>query len=84
MMIVMYIWIRGTWPRVRVDQLMGFAWKFLLPMAVVNIVAVGIWYFAPSKPVGWVVAAAWLGVWFVVLAKVNAGQTLEKREYRYV
>jgi NADH-quinone oxidoreductase subunit H len=84
MMIVFYIWIRGTWPRVRVDQLMGFAWKFLLPMAVVNIIAVGIWHFAPSKPVGWVVTAAWLLVWFVLLAKINAGKALEKREYRYV
>ena len=83
-MIVVYIWIRGTWPRVRVDQLMGFAWKFLLPMAVLNIIAVGIWHFTPSKPVAWVVTAAWLAVWFIGLAKLNAGQTLEKREYRYV
>jgi NADH-quinone oxidoreductase subunit H len=31
------IWIRATMPRLRVDQLMGFAWKALFPMAVVNL-----------------------------------------------
>jgi NADH-quinone oxidoreductase subunit H len=31
------IWVRGTLPRLRIDQLMAFAWKFLLPLAFVNI-----------------------------------------------
>jgi NADH-quinone oxidoreductase subunit H len=37
------IWLRGAFPRLRVDQLMGFAWKFLLPMALVNIFSIAIW-----------------------------------------
>ena len=36
--IFLYIWIRGTLPRFRYDQLMAFGWKFLLPLAIANII----------------------------------------------
>jgi NADH-quinone oxidoreductase subunit H len=31
------VWVRCTLPRLRIDQVMGFAWKFLLPIALINI-----------------------------------------------
>jgi NADH-quinone oxidoreductase subunit H len=34
----LYIWVRGTLPRFRYDQLMSFGWKFLLPLAIANLV----------------------------------------------
>jgi NADH-quinone oxidoreductase subunit H len=36
-----YIWIRGTLPRFRYDQLMSFAWKFLFPVAMLNLLVTG-------------------------------------------
>src|SRR6266853_1133824 len=38
----LYIWVRGTLPRFRYDQLMDFGWKFLLPLAIANLVATAI------------------------------------------
>ncbi|HZD32671.1 MAG TPA: NADH-quinone oxidoreductase subunit NuoH [Candidatus Angelobacter sp.] len=35
--IFIYIWVRGTLPRFRYDQLMAFGWKFLFPLAIANI-----------------------------------------------
>jgi NADH-quinone oxidoreductase subunit H len=39
----LYIWVRGTLPRFRYDQLMGFGWKFLVPVAIANIVVTSLW-----------------------------------------
>lgn len=37
------VWLRGALPRLRVDQLMAFAWKFLLPLTLINILSVALW-----------------------------------------
>jgi NADH-quinone oxidoreductase subunit H len=38
----LYIWVRGTLPRFRYDQLMAFSWKFLLPLAIANLIITGL------------------------------------------
>ena len=42
LVILLIFWIRGTYPRLRIDQLMAFGWKVLVPLSFVNIVVTGI------------------------------------------
>ncbi len=39
----LYVWVRGTLPRFRYDQLMNFGWCYLMPLAILNIVATSLW-----------------------------------------
>jgi NADH-quinone oxidoreductase subunit H len=39
---IMLIWLRGTLPRFRIDQLMAFAWKMLLPLGLLNIAIIAV------------------------------------------
>jgi NADH-quinone oxidoreductase subunit H len=39
----LYVWVRGTLPRFRYDQLMNFGWRVLLPLAMLNIVGTSLW-----------------------------------------
>ena len=37
-----FIWVRATFPRLRIDQLLAFAWKFLLPASLINLLAISL------------------------------------------
>jgi NADH-quinone oxidoreductase subunit H len=79
-----FIWIRGTLPRLRMDQLMNFAWKFMLPMTLVVILSAGIWRFMPPGVVRWVVCAVPIVLLYVLLGRaLMGGRKLEKRTYRF-
>jgi NADH-quinone oxidoreductase subunit H len=38
--IFLFVWIRSTYPRLRLDQIMTVCWKFLMPLSIINLVAV--------------------------------------------
>jgi NADH-quinone oxidoreductase subunit H len=41
-MLFLYVWIRASLPRVRFDKLMNFSWKFMFPLAVLNLVVTAV------------------------------------------
>tara|TARA_B100001013_G_scaffold340406_1_gene263572 strand:- start:74 stop:1225 length:1152 start_codon:yes stop_codon:yes gene_type:complete len=71
-------WIRGTYPRLRIDQLMSFGWKILVPLSFINIVITGIVLFY-SWPL-WtltVLSLVLLGGTFYLIVK-NPGTNIER------
>ncbi|MCH8868744.1 MAG: NADH-quinone oxidoreductase subunit NuoH [Chloroflexi bacterium] len=76
--IIGFFWIRGTYPRLRIDQLMSFGWKMLVPLSFINIVitAVVLFYGLPL----WTLTAmslVVLGGTFYIIVK-NPGTKLER------
>jgi NADH-quinone oxidoreductase subunit H len=79
-----FIWVRGTLPRLRMDQLMNFAWKFMLPMALFNILVAGLWHFIPSGWERWLICSVLVAGAYVALARTLFQQRhWAKRTYRY-
>jgi hypothetical protein len=50
--------MRGTLPRLRQDQLMNFAWKFVLPLCLLNLMVAALWRFLGDGWLRWVVCSA--------------------------
>ena len=76
--ILVIFWIRGTYPRLRIDQLMAFGWKLLVPLSFVNIVVTGIVLFY-----GWplwtltLISLVLLGATFYAISRY-AGTKMER------
>jgi NADH-quinone oxidoreductase subunit H len=56
--IFVMFWVRATLPRMRVDRLMNFAWKYLVPLSIINILIAGVWYEMVIRP-GYLTFANW-------------------------
>ncbi len=83
-LIVLFIWTRGTLPRLRVDQLMNFAWKFMLPLALINLLTAAMWHFMPAGLPRWLVCGALVVGPYLLLGRgLMAGKHIAKRVYRY-
>ncbi len=82
--ICFFIWVRGTLPRLRQDQLMNFAWKFVLPMTLVNLMVAAQWRFMGEGWLRWVVGMAIVGGAYVLMGRVGMRREhLGPRSYRY-
>jgi NADH-quinone oxidoreductase subunit H len=82
--IFVFIWMRGTLPRLRQDQLMNFAWKFVLPFTLLNLVVTAIWRFMGPGWERWVVCSAILIVLYAVMGRFGmTRKQIAPRSYRY-
>jgi NADH-quinone oxidoreductase subunit H len=82
--ICVFIWVRGTLPRLRQDQLMNFAWKFVLPLTLLNLLVAALWRFLGDGWERWVVCSAILALAYVSMGWVEMrGKHYGARRYRY-
>ncbi len=83
-LVFVFIWIRATLPRLRMDQLMNFAWKLMLPLSLVNILTAGLWHFMGHGLTRWLVCAALIFGAYAILGRgLMENQKLGKRIYRF-
>jgi NADH-quinone oxidoreductase subunit H len=82
--ICFYIWMRGTFPRLRQDQLMNFAWKFVLPITLLKLLVAGLWRFMGEGLLRWVVCSAILLAAYVIGGRLGMrSKKFGPRSYRY-
>ena len=83
-LLFVFIWIRGTLPRMRVDHVMNFAWKFMLPMAFACILAAAIWHYQARNVAGWLWSAAVIAVVYFALSRLlETRRKFAPRTYRF-
>ena len=84
MSIFVFIWMRGTLPRLRQDQLMNFAWKFVLPLTLLNLMVTALWRFMGEGWARWGVCSAILIAAYILMGRVGMyKEHFGPRRYRY-
>ncbi len=84
--IFVLMWIRGTWPRFRIDQMLDLAWKVLVPVSLVNLLWIAIAMKLPvPAPVQWaLILAGSLGVLLVTLGALGRAAKRHARQQGWV
>ncbi|MDQ6624542.1 MAG: NADH-quinone oxidoreductase subunit NuoH [Verrucomicrobiota bacterium] len=83
-LLFVFIWIRGTLPRMRVDHVMNFAWKFMLPMAFACIIAAAAWHYQAHHIAGWLWSLAIVAVVYFALSRLlDTRRKFAPRVYRF-
>ena len=82
--IFVFIWMRGTLPRLRQDQLMNFAWKFVLPFTLYNLLVTALWRFMDGGWLRWPVCSALVVAGYLLMARTGMRhEHFGPRSYRY-
>jgi len=87
-MLALFMWTRGTLPRLRMDQLMRFSWKFLTPLGLLNLGTAAFWLASAGAAAWPAQLGRWVLGWTLVVAPFVAlgrrlGAGVGRRTYRY-
>ena len=84
LLLFVFVWIRGTLPRMRVDHVMNFAWKFMLPMAFACILAAAVWHYQARHLAGWLWSLLVVAVFYLALSRMlETRRKFSPRTYRF-
>ena len=78
LVILVIFWVRGTFPRLRIDQLMGFAWKVMVPLSFLSVVMTAIYQFYewPAWTLTIMSSAGLLIVGFIIFKRMTGPSRL--------
>ncbi|HWD21357.1 MAG TPA: NADH-quinone oxidoreductase subunit NuoH [Verrucomicrobiae bacterium] len=88
-LIFLFIWVRATLPRLRLDQLLNFSWRFLVPLGLVNLLAAAVWswtrpwQFPGSMGVRWLIGGSILALFYCWLGRGLRPDARPARQYHY-
>jgi len=83
-LLFVYIWLRGTLPRTRIDQIMNFAWKFMLPMSFTCMIAAAVWHYAGRGLRGWLWSFVVIAIVYTALSMLlDTQRKFAPRTYRF-
>jgi len=88
-LIFLFIWVRATLPSLRLDQLLNFSWRFLVPLSLINLLVAAAWYWTGSwksiaaSPVRWLLCAALIALPYHWLGRALRGPLPPPRKYSY-
>src|SRR6266513_2174250 len=83
-LLFVYVWLRGTLPRTRIDQIMNFAWKFMLPMSFACVIAAAVWHYAGRGLRGWLWSLFVIVVVYTILSMLlDTQRKFAPRVYRF-
>lgn len=84
LVIFSFLWVRATFPRVRIDQLMRFAWLCMIPMALLTLPAAAIWHYTGRGLMAWLVTIPLLALpWIAMAVHYNKRFAPATRIYRF-
>jgi NADH-quinone oxidoreductase subunit H len=83
-LLLVFVWIRGTLPRMRVDHVMNFAWKFMLPMAFTCMLAAAVWHYSANWVMAWFLSSVLVvGAYLTLSLLLQRRAPLTTRTYRF-